>query len=130
VRIDRERILRHASPFARAVLLYGSRARGDDRPDSDIDVLQILRTAQPSRAVEEIMLSSYTLPQLQKMAQQGSLFIAHVVTEAIPLHDPEGLLANLRRFYRPANYSYFLDEITWAAQLLTESVELFAAREM
>jgi nucleotidyltransferase-like protein len=119
-----------ASPSASAVILYGSRARGDHRPDSDTDVLQILREAQPSRSVEEIVLSCYTLPQLQKMARHGSLFVAHLVAEAIPLRDPENLLGQIRASYLPAPFAHFVTEVSWAARLLTDSPGRFAERPL
>lgn len=128
--IDSERLLRAASPSARAVILYGSRARGDHRPDSDTDVLQIVRETQHSHSVEEIVLSCYTLPQLQKMARHGSLFIAHLVAEAIPLRDPENLLGQIRAVYHPAPFSHFISELSWAARLLTDAASEFEARPL
>lgn len=127
---DSARILRNASQDARAVLLYGSRARGDHRPDSDTDVLQILREARPSHAVDEIVLSCYTLPQLLKMARHGSLFVAHLVAESIPLRDPEDLLGQLRAAYVAAPFSHFVTEVSWAARLLTEDAERFASKRL
>ena len=130
MRIDSERILREASQSARAVILYGSRARGDDRPDSDTDVLQILREVQPSHSIEELVLSCYTFPQLQKMARHGSLFVAHLVAEAVPLRDPEDLLGQLRATYQRAPFTHFITELRWAARLLTDSASVFAARPL
>jgi hypothetical protein len=130
VLIESERVLRVAAPSASAVILYGSRARGDYRPDSDTDVLQILREAQPSYSVEEIVLSCYTLRQLQKMARHGSLFVAHLVTEAIPLRDPENLLEQIRASYLPAPFAHFVAEVSWAARLLTDSPSIFATQPL
>ena len=39
----------HRSAGAKQTFLFGSRARGDHRPDSDIDVLVITAAAQPGR---------------------------------------------------------------------------------
>ena len=128
MRTDSERILRHSSPGARAVLLFGSRARGDHRPDSDTDVLQILPEVTPSASFEEIVLSNYTFPQLKRMASQGSLFIAHLIAEAVPLRDPEGLLAKLRQAYRPTSLSIFMHELDWASRLLTNSAAVYEER--
>jgi hypothetical protein len=62
------------------------------------------------------------------MAQHGSLFVAHLVAEAIPLRDPENLLGQLRAAYQPAPFVHFVTELSWAAQLLTDSASLFETR--
>ena len=118
------------APSARAVILYGSRARGDHRPDSDTDVLQILRESRSSHSVDEIALSCYTLPQLQKMARHGSLFVAHLIAESVPLRDPEDLLGQIRAAYVAAPLSHFVTEVSWAARLLTDSANLFGTRRL
>jgi hypothetical protein len=64
------------------------------------------------------------------MARQGSLYVAHLVTEAIPLRDPENLLGQLRAAYQPAPFSHFVTEVGWAAQHLTDSPNLFATRPL
>jgi hypothetical protein len=89
-----------------------------------------LRESQSSRSVEEIVLSCYTLPQLLKMAQHGSLFVAHIVAEAVPLRDPEDLLGRLRATYVAAPFSHFVTEVSWAARLLTDDVSRFEKRPL
>lgn len=126
MRIDRERFLRHAAPNARAVYLYGSRARGDHRSDSDVDLLQVVATPTASVVVDEIALSSYTLAQLEKMATHGSLFVDHVLTEAVVIFDPEDLLARVREAFRPVSYDQVLHDLRWSIQLLTDSPDVYA----
>ena len=44
----------HRSAGAKQTFLFGSRARGDHRPDSDIDVLVITAAAQPDGWLERL----------------------------------------------------------------------------
>lgn len=92
-----------AATGVRAVCLVGSMARGDARPDSDIDLVVLCE--RPVRelvaALPEVMrggqvsLVCRTLDQIQEMALEGSLFLHHVRTEGKILHDPDGLLAGV-----------------------------------
>ncbi len=43
-------ILRVAAPQVRRIILFGSRARGDARPDSDFDILVVVRGLTPTQA--------------------------------------------------------------------------------
>ena len=75
----------HATDLARHVLselgddtsglmLYGSRARGTSRDDSDIDVLQLVQKNPRSYAIDSMNVTVYTAAHLTKMAVRGSLF--------------------------------------------------------
>src|SRR5262249_36599518 len=57
-----------------AILLYGSQARGTQRPDSDIDVLQVVRARPGKYSDGNVNVTAYTIDTLWEMCQQGSLF--------------------------------------------------------
>ena len=72
-----------------SLVLYGSRARGDHRHASDVDLLGIVEGGPIRRQTAErgVNLHLYPLGSLIKKAQQGDLFVLHLVTEGRVLHD-------------------------------------------
>jgi hypothetical protein len=84
-----------------AVVLFGSRARGDASPDSDVDLLIWTAEEFPRHScIGSLSLSFYPRRQLLQKARVGDLFIGHLVHEAVVIHDPFGLLLELRNAYR------------------------------
>lgn len=84
-----------------AVTLFGSRARGDAKPNSDIDVLLITEEGKPRHtSMGNISLSFYPLKDLEARARSGNLFLCHVLQEGCPLHDPDGLFDKLKAGFR------------------------------
>lgn len=91
-----------AVPGTLALALIGSVARGDARPDSDIDVLVIadmparefVRRMPPNLEGTRLSVICKTPEQLRELAQEGSLFLAHVRNEGRVAHDPDGILAD------------------------------------
>ncbi len=90
----------------RALILFGSRARGDETAESDTDLLGWSDEAYPRRVSHGgLSLAMYPGEQLLRMARRGELFIAHLVNEALAVHDPEDLLSDLRTAYAaPSSY--------------------------
>ena len=84
-------------PAARAVLLFGSRSRGDWTIESDIDLavacdaqtrdeLAALKgTLERQCPDERVSLSVYSTRTLERMAAEGSLFLWHLKLEGRPL---------------------------------------------
>src|SRR5438477_358219 len=68
-----------------AVMLYGSRARGVSRPDSDVDVLQLVRDRPRSYSVGRANVAAYTPDHLAALAERGSLFVRHLRDDGVVL---------------------------------------------
>jgi hypothetical protein len=89
-------------PNVIGLCVVGSVARGDDRRDSDVDILVVLQQRQsPSELLAELTgeplhprlsLICKSPQALQRLASDGSLFLAHAASEGQVAYDPEGLL--------------------------------------
>lgn len=103
-------------------LLYGSYARGDHRPESDIDVLRIsTRRALRERVDTQISLHTYDIDDLKVMSKNGSLFVLHLVEEATVLHDSRDFFRQLSEaFRRPASYTRDAQKALAAASALID----------
>jgi Nucleotidyltransferase domain len=76
---------------AGALLVYGSRARGDAVAGSDLDLLVLVNTPRPSTYAGNVNVSYYTGEELTTGI--GTLFGAHLKRDSKILWDPDGLLA-------------------------------------
>lgn len=89
-----------ADPDVLAVLLTGSVARGDQRPDSDIDLFALLREGTPKRVWEtwrEGILVECTARTESRVRETlaSDPKESYRFTEGRILHDPSGTLADL-----------------------------------
>jgi hypothetical protein len=75
---------------ARALLVYGSQARGDAVDGSDLDLLALVDTPRPSTYAGDVNVSYYTLEQLTTGI--GTLFGAHLKRDGKILWDDDGQL--------------------------------------
>ncbi|PSH62225.1 DUF294 nucleotidyltransferase-like domain-containing protein [Phyllobacterium sophorae] len=84
-----------------AMLLFGSHARGDQDLRSDTDLLLITEDDGPRHVLQgHLSTSIYPLGDLQLRAQNGDLFVCHIIREAKPIYDPLEQLALLRSQFR------------------------------
>lgn len=102
-----------------ALLLFGSYSRGDQKPYSDIDVIQVVDKHMLSYGVDRICFSVYTINQLEKMAKKGSLFILHLINEAQTIDDNVNVLGKISKCFVPQrNYSWYRKELKTSSKLL------------
>ena len=87
-------------PEIRRVVLFGSLARGDAVPGSDVDLMLVLSTADrrfldriplytPDRFPVGIEVFPYTGDEIEAMLRDGNPFIRRALEEGITLFDSE-----------------------------------------
>lgn len=94
-----ERKVRQAAPEVRDIFLFGSRARGDARSDSDIDLLVIVPNGCKRRDVAVrirlalwgvgvgVDLVTLTEAELVQLQASEAYFHRQMLAEARPLHE-------------------------------------------
>lgn len=88
-------------PSVSAILLFGSRARDDNRRGSDTDLLLISPPGLPRhKSIGHLSMFFYPWEKLAKDAEDGDLFVCHIVREAKPIFDPTQQLQQLSSLFR------------------------------
>lgn len=84
-----------------AILLFGSLARADQSEGSDTDLL-LITADDETRHLSVGHLSMFLYPwfQLKLDAENGDLFVCHLVREAKAIFDPDGYLLQLREAFQ------------------------------
>lgn len=109
-----------------SLILFGSYARGDYNPYSDVDVLQIVRKPKESYKENNINFSVYTLGYLSKMAEDGSLFILHIIQDGKLLKGKkQDLLILKQNFIKKESYASFRKNLIDASSLLDFDEEFY-----
>lgn len=104
------------------LVLYGSRARGTFREDSDVDVLQLVEESPRSYSIGSMNVTVYTPAHLTDMAMRGSLFVRHLIDEGIILSDPQNLVASAFEAYRePESYFRLKTELRLLLEAMVKS---------
>lgn len=84
-----------------AILLFGSRARRDEKRGSDTDLLLVVPDGEPRHlSWDNFSMFLYAWPKLLKDAAEGDLFVCHIVREAKAVFDPTDKLDELRTNFR------------------------------
>jgi len=90
-------------PNVRLAVLYGSTARGDERRDSDVDVLVEFRddatgsTSALARRLERAVGRPVDVARLSRVRKEAPLLLVQVLDEGRVLVDREGCWEHLRR---------------------------------
>jgi hypothetical protein len=84
-----------------ALALYGSRARQDQHPDSDVDLFAITDESEYRMIVQSnVNIACYPRPLALQRAENGDLFMLHIVREAKTLLDISGEMDVIRDIFK------------------------------
>lgn len=104
------------------LMLFGSYARGDNSPTSDIDVLELSTQSRRAYRVDCMNISVYSETTLREMSHSGSLFVLHLKVDGLILRDPGNKLKQvLDEYRRPTNYDRLRYSLRELAMLLDAS---------
>lgn len=81
---------------ATGIVLYGSMARGDSSPTSDIDLLVISDDHETTRSVGRVNITTYDENQFR--SADGTIFGMHVSRDGLILHDAGGIAQSIASF--------------------------------
>ena len=101
-----------------SVILFGSYSRGDQNETSDIDILVVSRNRKATFYINNISVTTYTKEQLLKMANQGSLFICHIVNEGKAIHGENIIPSLIHNLKLPETYLTYRGTLRDCCQLL------------
>jgi hypothetical protein len=106
------------------VAIYGSVARGDMGPSSDVDVLVISDRAIEQTECGRVSVTFYQEDHLRTLAHSGSLFVLHLKREARVMKDARGALARTFEAWRPPDVERTLAGMRAAAAVLDVRADL------
>ena len=101
-----------------SVILYGSYARGDQNDTSDIDFLVVASKRKATFSIKNVSVTTYTKEQLLNMANEGSLFICHIVNEGKEIYGKNIIPTLAHNLKLKEDYSLYRDTLRECSQLL------------
>lgn len=115
-----------------AVMVYGSRVRGDFTAESDIDVLQLVEKPADDYQRGLLTVSVRTVWQLRHQCEDGDFYALSLCREGRVLADPTGVLARTLARFRPPpdNYARKWREYQLKLTLLEVPPEAFEANRV
>lgn len=99
-----------------SLILYGSCARGDNNPSSDVDIFALTTEGDYRMTVSsKVNVALYPKSLAESMCENGDLFMLHIVQEGKVIFDSQGSHARLVNAfkYRPS----YEDDIVKASDL-------------
>jgi len=115
-----------------SLVLYGSRARGDHRQSSDVDLLGVTDSGRISKEVAARGASLYNYPfdSLIEKSKNGDLFLLHLCREGKILHDTAGTFERVREsFTFKDSYQSEIREASALIWFLTERPAALSIRK-
>lgn len=99
----------------KALVIFGSKARHDSEPDSDVDLLGIYDgDSVIPKAIDNVHLFLYPEKQISHLMKSGDLFALHLVKESVTIYGNDVIDDLFSQFTYKDNY---VDEISTAKAL-------------
>lgn len=108
-----------------SIYLFGSYARGDFNKDSDIDILILSNKYKRRFDIGKYSYSPYTKETLKKMANDGSLFILHIIEEGKKLEGVDIVNFLSENFRKKESYESYRKDLRDCLPLLDINEKLF-----
>jgi hypothetical protein len=112
-----------------SIMVFGSHARNEAGPDSDIDILQLLEHGCKSYRVGRTSVAVYDVKTLTTMARRGSLFVLHLRCDGQILQDGKGRFEVVFGAYKaPESYDALKRDLRLALPLLDVTGAIYIQR--
>ena len=115
-----------------AQYIFGSHARGDFNEGSDIDLLAVVQEdVFSSFSHGKLNVSFYPRERLLEDARKGSLFVMHIVREAVATYDPGNFHALVvENFLERSNYDHEINNASDLGWFLLHQQSKFKNRDV